>query len=467
MPYLSEAGDISMAVSGDAMLTQGLRMFQEPEFLKIRAIQNEADVALTNLEMTYHTHAEGTPQPETEWTPTCADPRYLEDLKWFGIDAVACANNHAFDYGESGMLANMRSLEKYDIRYSGTGRNLEEARMPCYVDTPRGRVALISGTASFLWHGRAGPAGPTIHGRPGVSYLRHYVTYTAPKVFVDQLRQAIAQLGPDIRRRSPNPRASVPFSYGPAPQPHDPANPIGQDSDREVYFLGHRFVHGDAFGMTTEPVEEDVNDICKWIRDAQRQAPWTVVTIHTHERGRSRSVPPDFLVKFAHRCIDEGADLFFGHGPHLNWGMEIYKGKPIFYSLGNFIYTNNTLDHIAPDAYVRMGLNPWSHTPADFFDQRRKPPYRPEEYPGGYPGEGPKPYPGEGLLAVADFRNRKLREVRLYPLDMRTGTHRGISGRPLLATAELAQAALSRMKHLSGLFNVNVQIEGDVGYVRL
>ena len=65
MPYLSEAGDISMAVSGDAMLTQGLRMFEEPEFLKIREIQNAADVALTNLEMTYHTHGEGTPQPET------------------------------------------------------------------------------------------------------------------------------------------------------------------------------------------------------------------------------------------------------------------------------------------------------------------------------------------------------------------------------------------------------------------
>lgn len=467
MPYTGEAGDISMAISGDAMLTQGLRMFQEPEFLKIREIQNEADVALTNLEMTYHTHEEGTPQAETEWTPTCAAPRYLEDLKWFGIDGVACANNHAFDYGEGGMLANMRNLEKYDIRYSGTGRNLEEARMPCYVDTPRGRVALLSCTASFLWHGRAGPAGPTIPGRPGVSYLRHRVTYTAPKAFLDQLRQTIVQLGPDIRRRAPNPGGSVPFSYGPAPQPHDAANPIGEDSDKEVYFLGHRFVQGDSFGMSTEPIEEDVNDISRWIRDAQRQAPWTVVTAHTHEHGRSRSVPPDFMVSFARRCIDEGADLFFGHGPHLNWGMEIYKGKPIFYSLGNFLYTNNTLDHIAPDAYVRVGLNPWEHTPADFFDQRRKPPYRPEEYPGGYPGEGPKPSPGEGLLAVADFRNRKLKEVRLYPLDMRTGTHRGVSGRPLLATAEFAQTALSRMKHLSALFNVNVQIEGDVGYVRL
>ena len=170
MPYFSEKGDISMALSGDAMLTQSLRVFQEPEFLKIREIQNEADVALTNLEMTYHLHTEGTPQPETEWTPTCAHPKYLEDLKWFGIDAVSCANNHAFDYGEGGMLANMRNLEGYDIPFSGSGRNLDEARMPCYVDTAQGRVALISCTSSFLFQSRAGSAGPTIPGRPGVSY---------------------------------------------------------------------------------------------------------------------------------------------------------------------------------------------------------------------------------------------------------------------------------------------------------
>lgn len=465
MPYISESGDISMALSGDAMLTQGLRPYGEPEFLKIREIQVEADVALTNLEMTYHHHSEGTPQAETEWTPTCADPRYLDDLKWFGIDGVACANNHMFDYGEGGLLANLRNLEKRNIFYAGAGRNLEEARMPCYIDTPRGRVAMLSCATSFLWQGRAGPSGPAISGRPGLSYLRHYVTYTAPKSFVDHLRDGIHQWGPDIRRRSPNPRGSIPFSYGPSPQPNDAANPIGSDTDSEVYFLGHRFVCGDAFGMSAEPVAEDMDDICRWIRDAKRQAAWTVMTIHVHERGRSRSVPPDFIVKFAHRCVDEGADVVFGHGPHLNWGVEIYRGKPILYSLGNFIYTNNTLDHIAPDAYLRMGLNPWQHTPADFFDARKNVPYKAEDYPGGYPEEGPRPRPGEGVLARVQFKAGRLAEVRLYPLDMRISAHRSVVGRPLLAKGEAAAYALGRIKHLSSLFGVKVEIDGDVGIV--
>lgn len=39
---------------------------------------------------------------------------------------------------------------------------------------------------------------------------------------------------------------------------------------------------------------------------------------------------------FSHRCIDAGADLVFGHGPHVVRGMELYKGKLIAYSLGNF-----------------------------------------------------------------------------------------------------------------------------------
>src|SRR5690606_34170489 len=116
---------------------------------------------------------------------------------------------------------------------------------------------------------------------------------------------------------------------------------------------------------------------------------------------------------------------------------------PIFYSLGNFIYTNNTLSHIAPDAYVRMGMNPWQHTPADFFDEKRGSRFQPTPYPGGYPAEGPDPVPAEGMIAVADFRQKTLREVRLYPLDTRPGTHRSMAGRPMLAQDETARAILT------------------------
>jgi hypothetical protein len=46
--------------------------------------------------------------------------------------------------------------------------------------------------------------------------------------------------------------------------------------------------------------------------------------------------PRGNVYDFSHLCIDSGADLVFGHGPHVVRGMEIYKGKIIAYSLGNF-----------------------------------------------------------------------------------------------------------------------------------
>jgi poly-gamma-glutamate capsule biosynthesis protein CapA/YwtB (metallophosphatase superfamily) len=46
--------------------------------------------------------------------------------------------------------------------------------------------------------------------------------------------------------------------------------------------------------------------------------------------------PPDFLVDLAHKAIDNGADAFVGHGIHLVRAIEIYRGKPIFYGLGEF-----------------------------------------------------------------------------------------------------------------------------------
>ncbi len=46
-------------------------------------------------------------------------------------------------------------------------------------------------------------------------------------------------------------------------------------------------------------------------------------------------------VEFAHKLIDDGVDLILGHHPHQFQGMEIYKGKPILYSMGNFIFDQN------------------------------------------------------------------------------------------------------------------------------
>ncbi|MCK4574797.1 CapA family protein, partial [candidate division WOR-3 bacterium] len=47
--------------------------------------------------------------------------------------------------------------------------------------------------------------------------------------------------------------------------------------------------------------------------------------------------PRGNVMKFAHKAIDNGADLILGHGPHVPRGLEIYNDRLIAYSLGNFV----------------------------------------------------------------------------------------------------------------------------------
>lgn len=51
-------------------------------------------------------------------------------------------------------------------------------------------------------------------------------------------------------------------------------------------------------------------------------------------------------VEFAHKLIDDGADMILGHHPHRVQGIEIYNGKPIFYSLGNFLFDQNDKENM-------------------------------------------------------------------------------------------------------------------------
>src|SRR3546814_8154045 len=46
--------------------------------------------------------------------------------------------------------------------------------------------------------------------------------------------------------------------------------------------------------------------------------------------------PPNFLKTLFHDVVDAGADVVVGGGPHSLRGIEIYKGKPIFYGIGVF-----------------------------------------------------------------------------------------------------------------------------------
>lgn len=91
----------------------------------------------------------------------------------------------------------------------------------------------------------------------------------------------------------------------------------------------------------------DLDDALQTIRNARSEADIVIVSFHGGAEGASHQHVPNEhemflgedrgdLRKFAHAAVDAGAQVVVGSGPHVVRGMEVYQGKLIAYSLGNF-----------------------------------------------------------------------------------------------------------------------------------
>ena len=106
-----------------------------------------------------------------------------------------------------------------------------------------------------------------------------------------------------------------------------------------------------SFGHNSYTVKHtDTSSVTRILTDLRPRCDILVVTFHGGAEGSKYSHLPDGpetylgenrgnLRAFAHRCIDLGADLVFGHGPHVTRAVECYNGHLIAYSLGNFCTT--------------------------------------------------------------------------------------------------------------------------------
>ncbi len=83
----------------------------------------------------------------------------------------------------------------------------------------------------------------------------------------------------------------------------------------------------------------DISLIREDIQKLRQKVDYVILSFHW---GLNDSEKPPFWVRqLAHKSIDAGADIILGHHPHFPQGIEIYKHKPIFYCLGNFIFGHN------------------------------------------------------------------------------------------------------------------------------
>ena len=105
----------------------------------------------------------------------------------------------------------------------------------------------------------------------------------------------------------------------------------------------------------------DLDALLEGIRAARKHAHIVLVSMHWGIHMVPTSIA-DYQIEIAHRAIDAGADAILGHHPHLLKGIEFYRDRPIFYSLGNFAIEQ---PHIWNPAIVRsasfkhlVSLNP-------------------------------------------------------------------------------------------------------------
>ena len=96
----------------------------------------------------------------------------------------------------------------------------------------------------------------------------------------------------------------------------------------------------------------DWNVIKKNIDESKNNSDLTVVVFHYG--NEYSTVPNPSQIDLSHKCIDEGADMVIGSHPHVIQPIEIYKGKPIFYSLGNFVFDQS---NVATHSSLMVELN--------------------------------------------------------------------------------------------------------------
>jgi poly-gamma-glutamate synthesis protein (capsule biosynthesis protein) len=449
MIYDAEKRDISIAVGGDAMITRRMQPFREESFNKLVDVLRKADVSIVNLEMLFHDY-------ESSWqwsgaTYTRSDPQNLDELKWMGVDAVTTANNHSFDFSEGGFLTTLEHCRDKGLPQAGGGRNIDEARAPAYVDSAMGRVAVMSATTTFSEQSRAGAGRPDFRGKPGVNALRHQLVHHVERDVFDSLNKANRELGYDDAKA-----AAHAFGFSGVEELPDHAT--------ELEFLEKKFLLSEDFGIHTSPNDDDLAGMGNWIRGASKLSDFMTYSAHCHEsgatgeyHGSTRTSPPEFLEDFARWTIDQGCSLFAGHGPHLLRGIEIYKGKPIFYSLGNFIFQNESVLWLPEESYRRFNLT-HEHTPGDYLDTRSG---------GGSRAFAGDPVFWQSVVAVCNYQGGELREIVLHPIDMGHGRPIPQRGRPVMAEGEIAQQTLTWLQEVSKPYGTEITIEGDTGYIRL
>ena len=394
------------------------------------------------------------PRPATPPAPrrftTAVKPEVLDELRDLNIRLVSFANNHTGDFGPQGVIDTLEAAEARELVPGGIGRSLYEARSARFLDTPEGRIGFVAASSTRAADFAASAPGSGVPPRPGLNPLRFGRAYVLPDEQFRQLQSIDEMLGTAASRREvvdvevmKDPGADV-LNFG------------------SVFEGALRIERGERAHVRYFMDERDCKAILDNVRDAANRSDCVLVSLHTHEgvdENWYAPRPAAFVEAFAHRAIDAGAHAVLGHGAHMLRGVEMYRGRPIFYNLGSLIMEFEAGEQrMTPEMYEGFGFGV-DTLPSQMHMSRVR------DKDGRHIGFYADPKFSLGCVAVCDFGADDVK-VKLVPLDLDLRRARPAErGLPACASPELGREIARQMGRLSEFWGTRIEYDAADGTI--
>jgi hypothetical protein len=432
-------GSFTLASVGDVIIIRPASTYADPDFQSAIKIIRDADVGFGNFESLIRDELNFTGPLGGSMVGT---KEVAPDLMAMGFKIMNRAGNHLFDSNQEGLFETTRLMQAAGLVYGGVGRDLEDARATHFLETPKGRIGVVGMFSETAGGGLTGLGASyrvgNTGGRPGLNAMNLTRTVIVTPDQLDAMKKV---------------RDAV---YEHRTEYSNPVDPPGKEPADQLVLFGTRYKAGATQGQLSYAMNPgDLRDTMRSIRNGKEYSDFMIAAIHAHEGGSAlqeslfEDVTPDFLVTLAHDAIDNGADAFEGSGPHLLRGIEIYKGKPIFYDLGEF-------------------FREWDWSCDCDDDRADSTTTSAERAVRGHEVRGVvEPVNYESVIALSKYDKGMLLEVRLYPIESRQASPISQRGIPRIAPPDTAQRILQRLQKLSEPFGTKISIEGNVGVIRV
>lgn len=321
----------TIAVTGQSLIKHDIRGIDMPGFKGAREVLGRANLSFTNFESTILGSHAGWPLKGSFFG--CSQPVVLDTLQALGFQALSLSNNHAFDLGPGGILSTLEEADRRGFLHAGIGRNHTAAAHAAKGSFDGKQVALVAMDGGpgpdFMYAADSGNGRPE---RPGVNRLR-----LNKAIDVDQ---DTFELMRDLRDKIGYTSMDLANDSQPDDAPH-------VDPDAEISISRAIFRRSDRCGRGVKVDEVDLSRNLGAITSAAEEGHLVIAYLHHHHWASDWYQVPGWVGTVAKKCIDAGAAMFVSHGAPVLQPVEIYRGRPIFYSLGNFIF------------HVKSDKSPW------------------------------------------------------------------------------------------------------------